>query len=250
VLAAGGLSRYDHQLASAELYDPGSESWTPTGAMRVARSRHTATLLPDGRVLVAGGFDIQGAMDANVESMGRGTPEVFDPSSGRWSRTGSMAFPRAGHTATLLTDGRLLVAGGDAVTDGGPTAELYDPATGRWTATGSMADPRRDHAATLLPDGRVLVTGGFAGSGYTVDQPCAGPHEPCSAEVYDPATGRWTATGSMHADRVGHTATLLPDGTVLVVGIGTIAAPIPPNSTSDGRDFSCPRAAAPAAHCA
>jgi hypothetical protein len=151
VLAAGGLSRYDHQLASAELYDPGSESWTPTGAMRVARSRHTATLLPDGRVLVAGGFDIQGAMDANVESMGRGTPEVFDPSSGRWSRTGSMAFPRAGHTATLLTDGRLLVAGGDAVTDGGPTAELYDPATGRWTATRehgrSPARPRGDASA-------------------------------------------------------------------------------------------------------
>jgi N-acetylneuraminic acid mutarotase len=106
---------------------------------------------------------------------------------------------------------------------GRSTAELYDHASGSWSSTGSMSDPRRYHTATLLPDGRVLVAGGFAGSGYAIEKPCSGPREPCSAELYDPSDGRWTPAGKLHADRVGHTATLLPDGTVLVVGLGTRA---------------------------
>jgi N-acetylneuraminic acid mutarotase len=190
--------------------------------MHQVRSGHTATLLPDGRVLVAGGYDVKGAETASTEIMGRTTAELYDPSSGQWTRTGSLVEPRAGATATLLPDGSVLVAGGDL--DQGRPAELYDPGTGEWTSTGSMTGPRRDHTATLLLDGTVLVTGGFSGSGYTVDTPCSGPSEPCSAELYDPDSGLWTATGKMHADRIGHTATLLPDGTVLVVGLGTFAA--------------------------
>ena len=220
------VSGCGRQLASAELYDPGNGRWVPAASMHQVRSGHTATLLPDGRVLVAGGYDIQGGIEANVEGgMGRTTAELYNPDTGRWTATRSMTVPRAGHTATLLSDGRVLVAGGDrGEMDGGRSAELYDPGSGRWTATGSMTDDRSNHTATLLIDGRVLVTGGFAGSGYTVDVPCAGPSAPCSAELYDPGNGRWTATGKMHADRIGHTATLLPDSTVLVVGLGTGAA--------------------------
>jgi len=225
VLVAGGNSGHGDQLASAELYDPASGRWTATGSMHKIRSGHTATLLPDGRVLVAGGYDVKGAEAASTEIMGRATAELYDPSSGQWTATGSVTDPRAGATATLLPGGLVLVAGGDL--DVGRPAELYDPSTGRWTPTGSMAEARRDHTATLLPDGKVLVTGGFAGSGYTVDTPCAGPSTPCSAELYDTSSGRWTATGAMHADRIGHTATFLPDGTVLVVGLGTFAAPVP-----------------------
>jgi hypothetical protein len=225
VLVAGGQFSTDDQLASAELYDPASARWTATDSMHTARGGHTATLLPDGRVLVAGGYDLEGARIAKVEIMGLTAAELYDPSSGHWTPTGNMTEARAGGTATLLSDGRVLVAGGDM--DGARSAELYDPGTGRWTPTGSMTGSRRDHAATLLPNGKVLVAGGFAGSGFTVDAPCSGPPEPCSTELYDPRSGRWTASGKMHADRIGHTATLLPDGTVLVVGLGTAAAPVP-----------------------
>jgi len=210
------------QLASAELYDPGNGRWTPTGVMHQVRSGHTATLMPGGGILVAGGYDVKGAEAASTEILGRTTAELYDPGSGQWTLTGGMVDPRAGATATLLPDGLVLVAGGDL--DVVRPAELYDPSTGAWTPTGTMTGPRRNHTATLLQDGTVLVTGGFSGSGYTVDAPCSGPPEPCSAELYDPSSGLWTATGKMHADRIGHTATLLPDGRVLVVGLGTAAA--------------------------
>jgi hypothetical protein len=214
------------QLASAEMYDPGSGRWNVTGSMHKVRSGHTATRLLDGGVLVTGGYDIEGANIAGAEIMGLTAVERYDPKSGQWTPTASMADARAGSTATLLPDGRVLVAGGDVVgNNAGRSAELYDPGTGRWATTGSMAGPRRYHTATLLPDGKVLVTGGFAGSDYTVEQPCSGPPEPCSVELYDPSIGLWTATGRMHMDRVGHTATLLPDGTVLVVGLGTGVTP-------------------------
>ena len=122
---------------------------------------------------------------------------------GRWKATGDLTTARAEHTATLLPDGKVLVAGGDDL----GSAELYDPATGMWTATGSMATARVFHTATLLSDGRVLVAGGYGENGYLA-----------SAELYDPATGVWTATGSMATTRQWHTATLLPNGQVLVAG--------------------------------
>jgi N-acetylneuraminic acid mutarotase len=213
------------QLASAELFDPGNGRWAAAGSMHKIRSGHTATLLPDGRVVVAGGYDIKAAEVAGAEIMGLTAAELYDPNSGQWIMTGSMTDTRAGATATLRQDGRVLVAGGDVGGAGaGRSAELYDPGTGRWAITGSMADARRNHAATLLPDGRVLVTGGFAGSDFA-GTPCSGVPGPCSAELYDPSHGRWTATGSMHAHRVGHTANLLTDGTVLVVGLGTDREP-------------------------
>jgi hypothetical protein len=133
VLVAGGSSVgfiipegvEPHLLASAELYDPGSGSWTPTGSMIEVRNGHTATLLPDGRVLVAGGYSV-GGVGGPVASA-----ELYDPSTGSWTPTGSMMRARAGHTATLLPDGRVLVAGGSGGDSGTvASAELYDPGSG------------------------------------------------------------------------------------------------------------------------
>ena len=125
-------------------------SWTPTGSMGTGRSEHTATLLPSGNVLVAGG---NGTLSSE---------ELYDPATGTWTATGSMSTTRFQHTATLLANGKVLVAGG-SVEGGSSTlssAELYDPATGSWTATGSLSTARRLHTATLLPSGQVLVAGG------------------------------------------------------------------------------------------
>jgi len=174
------------------------QGWVATGSMSVGRVGHTATLLTDGRVLIAGGSTPEGLTP---------TTELYDPATGAWTLTGSMSVGRAHHNATLLTDGRVLVAGGSTPEGPTPTAELYDPATGAWTLTGSMSVGRADHNATLLGVGRVLVAGGSTPNGPTP-----------TAELYDLATGIWAMTGSMNYARAGHSATLLTDGTVLVAG--------------------------------
>jgi N-acetylneuraminic acid mutarotase len=221
VLVAGGsvddifdASSGNTGLATAELYAsvPPANTWSPAFSMADARSGrtafmqadgHTATRLSDGRVLLAGG---------DLAALGRA--ELYDPSTGGWSATGSMAEARSGHAATLLADGRVLVTGGANTSICVASAEVYDPASGTWSVTGSMATGRYGHTATLLPDGRVLVAGG---------DPIAGPLSSsdvflASAEVYDPSTGTWSSTGSMSNARFAHTATLLPDGQVLVSG--------------------------------
>ncbi|HEX8441022.1 Kelch repeat-containing protein, partial [Archangium sp.] len=193
VLVAGGQvasgDSSDPGSLSAELYDPATDTWTATGSMLSPHRYHTATRLPSGKVLVAGG-------DGN-------TAELYDPATGTWTVTGAMNTSRQYHTATLLPSGKVLVAGGTTSTGASPaTEELYDPATGTWTPTGAMASTHSSHTATLLPSGKVLVAGG--------DTP--------NAELYDPATGTWTPTGAMGASRSGHTATLLQTGKVVVVG--------------------------------
>ena len=218
VLVAGGAvpgpggPASTQSAATAELYDPTNGRWRSTGSMTLPRAAHTATLLPSGKVLVAGGQPATGEPRPQATA----TAELYDPASGKWSATGSMAVPRSSHTATLLSTGKVLVAGG-AVTGPGyggaqpgaatATAELYDPDTGTWTATAAMAVPRYAFTATLLPDGHVLVAGGSTGTIPTAD-----------AELYDPATGSWRGAGSMATPKANHTATLLPGPTVLVAG--------------------------------
>ena len=209
VLVAGGSATTfaRESLASSELFDPVAMSWTSTRAMTEGRSGHTATLLPDGRVLVAGGGD------PNSNGRKFRTAELYDPATGSWSATGDMTQARTNHSATLLPDGTVLVAGGNG---GGlflDAGELYDPATGSWTATGAMTEGRSAQTATLLPNGKVLVAGGVFGDD---GGPCCGPLT--SAELFDPGTGSWTATGSFVELVGGGSATLLPDGRVLVAG--------------------------------
>jgi hypothetical protein len=204
VLVAGGEG-YPYLFAKSEIYDPASGMWKQTGDMTIPRAGHTATLLQDGKVLVTGGQTI---LPDNPSA------ELYDPITGKWTETGKMNFARKNHTATILPNGKVLVAGGEYDSQEGSSAELYDPASGNWTKTGPMKIPRNRHTATLLPNGKVLVTGGVGlagGAGY-------GKGIINSAEIYDPSSGTWTLTAAMHDPRIGHTATLLPNGKVLVAG--------------------------------
>jgi hypothetical protein len=147
--------------------------------MSTPRENHTATLLSDGRVLVAGGA----AFDANGQPLGYGplgSAEIFDPKTGTFSATGSMNFGAENYTATLLSDGRVLFAGGDAGMESLASAEVYDPSTGIFTSIGSMTTSREGHTATLLSDGRVLIAGGQAAGNTNSGTPFA------SAELYQP----------------------------------------------------------------
>jgi hypothetical protein len=143
-------SSSSNPIAFAEIYDPATQAFTPTGNMITARSGHAAILLPNGRVLIIGGGTSAPGDQATVL-----TAELYDPSTGSFSVTGATEVDRGGATATLLSNGTVLVTGG-----GGPTAELYDPMTGSFSPTGSMEIGRAGHSATLLPGGIVLVAGG------------------------------------------------------------------------------------------
>ncbi len=206
VLVAGGSSSNSGSdiLATAELYDPATGTFSSTGSMGTTRIYHTATLLPNGKVLVAGGHGAVGGSDIY-----RATAELYDPATGTFSPTGSMGTARYHHTATLLPNGKVLVASGYDGVSGvfRATAELYDPATGTFSSTGSMGTARVVHKATLLPNGKVLVAGGNSAGVYLA-----------TAELYDPATGTFSSTGSMGTARYSQTATLLPNGKVLMAG--------------------------------
>ncbi|MBI3606973.1 MAG: fibronectin type III domain-containing protein [Nitrospirae bacterium] len=156
VLIVGGYDGHA-ALASAELYDPLTGTFSATGNMTTGRHAHTATLLANGTVLMAGG-------DAGSDVLA--STELYDPGTGLFSATGSMAAARKFHTATLLTDGTVLMAGGDNGRAVLASAELYDPATGLFSATSSMPAARESHTATLLTDGTVLMAGGNAGSAF------------------------------------------------------------------------------------
>jgi hypothetical protein len=204
VLIAGvGGAEWNSRISSA-LYDPSSGGWTATGNLVTPRLYHTATLLPDGRVLVTGGAR------SESESSSLNTAEVYDPATGTWTSTGAMASARRNHTATLLSNGKVLVTGGSPASSGTrhSSAELYDPTTGAWSPAGSMAMARTSHSATMLADGKVLVAGG-GGSDRASS---------VSAELFNPATGTWATAASMALPRRFHSATLLPSGLVLVAG--------------------------------
>ncbi|HEX9096406.1 MAG TPA: kelch repeat-containing protein [Candidatus Dormibacteraeota bacterium] len=209
VLVAGGTDGRGTALAKAELYDPKTNRWVSAGTMTTTRLDHTATLLRNGKVLVVGG------LDTSIPSNTLASSEFYDPNTNRWSPAASMRASRARQSATALLDGRVLVVGGQTFTvrDAGLFtnqllgAEVYDPVTNAWSSTAPMLQNRVGQSATLLQDGRVLVAGG--GDGQTSSS---------SAEIYDPKQDRWSAAAPMTTDRQGHTATLLRSGDVLVTG--------------------------------
>jgi N-acetylneuraminic acid mutarotase len=191
--------------ASAEIYNPTTNTWTLVNPMAVERAQHSATILPSGKVLVVGGL----GSDSTT------TAELFDPATNAWASAAAPAVWRRAHSATGLGDGSVLIVGGvDAASTILAAAERYDPAANTWSAAGALAVGRLNHAATLLADGTLLVSGGASASGATA-----------TVERYTPAANSWTTRAPLGTARQGHSATLLGDGRVLVVGGDPAAGP-------------------------
>jgi Putative Ig domain/Galactose oxidase, central domain len=188
VLVAGG------ETAALEFFDPASRSFLAPLTMSAVRTRHTATLLASGKVLITGGYN-QAAAFLEPGSV-LSSAEIYDPVAGTIAAAGNMIEARASHSATLLQDGRVLLAGGYNNTGPLATAEIYDPTTGSFTAIGNLVTPRSGHTAVLLPSGLVLLAGGqYLGRML--------PH----AELFDPVKATFSNTGSLQVPRILHTMT-------------------------------------------
>ncbi|MEM7305309.1 MAG: kelch repeat-containing protein [Planctomycetota bacterium] len=212
---------------STELYDPLTRTFSPGPQMLQERALHSATLLEDGRVLLAGGLDSSGVCSR--------TCELYDPATKTLTQTGDLSVERADHSATLLDDGRVLLVGGlqdyqnpvsgfaAALNTSLSTSEIYDPATGTWTLVpGNMQSKRSAHAATKLNDGRVLISGGVrggTGTGFGSEVPSFTN----TCDIYDPALNAYVATASMPVGRALHGHSVLANGDVLITG-GTLTA--------------------------
>ena len=190
-------------------------AWTATGSLHTARASHTATLLPTGLVLVAGGVSDTNAALASSE--------LYNPTAGTWTTTGSLHVARLSAQSVLLPNGMVLTMGGcvinDCLSSTTKSAEIYNPASGTWSVTGSMRTARAEFIAVLLPSKKVLVAGGC--TSYSANGCLA---VTTAAELYNPATGTWTSTGAMRAARMAMTGTVLATGKALIAGGQTAAS--------------------------
>ncbi|MFZ1916481.1 MAG: kelch repeat-containing protein [Terriglobales bacterium] len=205
VLVVGGRSG-NNVLQTAELYDPSTGSFTETGSLNTARVDHSATLLQNGQVLIAGGYSVYPGLPTIASA------ELYDPSTGNFTPTGSLGVSRTGHSATLLANGKVLIASGSHTSDGYTwaniaSAELYDPVAGTFSATGSL-NHAGEGGGVLLGNGQVLFAGGYNANEGTLS----------FADLYDPTTAAFTATGSLITARMDNSATLLQNGQVLIAG--------------------------------
>lgn len=203
ILIAGGFHKGEDgysqvYLRSAEIYDPATRKFSETREMTYSRAGHTATLLNNGWVLIAGGFGEMGILSS---------AEMFDPVRGSFIPIGSMSMRRGGCTATLLADGRVLFCGGGD-REATASAEFFEPATRKFVPAASMNSPRLAHTATRLPGGGVLIIGGSSRREDVLT----------SAELFDPATGRFIPCASMSAPRYKHAAALLSNGDIAIIG--------------------------------
>lgn len=198
VLIVGGGSTSSF-VATAELYDPISRTFTTTGSLGTARISHTATLLQNGKVLIVGGDEL---LDSFGDTAPLATAELYDPTMGLFTATGGLHTARSSHIATLLSNGKVLITGG------GNTAEIYDPVAGTFADTGITTTS--GHTATLLNDGTVLLAGG--------SDPATFSDNLSTSQLYDSSAGTLTTTGNLMSARGRHTATLLSDGKVLIAG--------------------------------
>jgi N-acetylneuraminic acid mutarotase len=217
VLIAGGFTEpYPAPtMPGSELYDPASNSWSIAAPMMESRTRHTATLLADGRVLVLGGLTVA-LRDGGLYPGLPADAEVYDPKTDRWSPTTPLGVNRLGQTATLLADGRVLVAGGEdenlSILN---STEIYDPTLDRWISAAPMGVARSGHLATLMAKGDVMVAGG---SGREASGAFYSRVPLTSAEIFDPRKNQWVTVAGMLETHEEDTGTLLRNGMVLVVG--------------------------------
>ena len=216
LLPNGKILFVDAATTATLLYNPATGQWEAGGALSTPRLNHTATLLTNGKVLVAGGF-VGGFVDVFVDGyQSLATCELYDPSTNSWSTVGSLAYGRGGHTATLLFNGKVLVAGGAG---GIPSstlsslsalvqAEIFDPSTNSWSSAGSLIWGREFHTMSTMGNGNVIVSGGISVTGQTLSE----------TEIYDVASNSWGFGPSMNFAHENHRATTLPNGDVWVVG--------------------------------
>ncbi|WJF90054.1 kelch repeat-containing protein [Paraburkholderia bonniea] len=209
VLAIGGIAT-QLQSKQSDRYDPLSGTWTWSTSLmsEMHVNNQTTTELDDGTILVVGGS----LPPPKIFGPAGLVTERYDPVSDTWAAAGTMQSAHVSHTATLLHDGTVLVAGGQQTITNSSTTERYNPQTGMWNTTGELVEPRSVHSATLLPDGKVLVAGGTNLAGVTLN----------SAELYDPDTGMWSAIKPMNVMHRDHVALLLPNAQVLVAGGDTL----------------------------
>lgn len=202
LLFGGGYN--NRAVKTAELFDPSSGTWSLDADLNTGRNNNTATLLPNGRVFIAGG-DGSGDSDANIVLAGT---ELYEYAKGEWEAGGILKNARISHTATLLPNGTVLLAGGAFQGEALAAAELYDAGLRQWTEARALSTARHHHTATLLPNGEVLAVGGLGREDRAIS----------SAERFDHKTGAWNEAGGMQFPRAFHIATLLPNGKVLVAG--------------------------------